>query len=153
MGKEIKMKSVCVIAVLLLAAVSASASASATTNWVWLGDKEGASIYIDAASVTHVPAYVKLWTMLSYKSEQRGGWRSQKRLFLFSCKNQTLEWEQSMYFAGSMGEGDFVNTRARSRFGLEDLKLGELDPSTTDPKLYSKAVPESNFIASFKSLC
>lgn len=138
---------------LFLCMALAAAVADAKTAWVLLGDTARAEVYINAADVYRPPYYVKAWTMLSYKNRQRGGWLSEKRLFMFSCKDQTLEWQQSMYYAEPMGEGAFLHARTLTKYGVGDLRLVELDPSTKDKRLYKEAVPESNFIASFKSLC
>jgi hypothetical protein len=126
---------------------------NAKTAWVLLGDSPHAEVYINAADVYRPPNYVKAWTMLSFKTRQRGGWLSEKRLFMFSCKDQTLEWQQSMYYAEPMGGGEFLHARTLTKYGVGDLRLVELDPSTKDKRIYKDAVPESNFIASFKSLC
>lgn len=143
------MKRWCLLLFLLPAAVTSEAK----TAWVLLGETPRAEVYINAADVYRPPYYVKAWTLLSFKSRQRGGWLSEKRLFMFSCKDQTLEWQQSMYYSEPMGEGQFLHARTLTKYGVGDLRLVELDPSTKDKRIYKEAVPESNFIASFKSLC
>ena len=137
----------------LLLLLSVAAPALAATNWVWLGEEPRAEVFVDNAGVTRPHAYVKVWTMLSFKARQRGGWLSEKRLFMFSCKDQTLDWQQSMYYAAPMGEGELLHVRTLTKYGVGDLRLVELDPSTKDQRIYREAVPESAFIAAFKSLC
>lgn len=137
----------------LLCLLLACGVCMAKNGWVLLGDTPRAEVYIDTYDIYRPPHYVKAWTLLSYKSRQRGGWLSEKRLFMFSCKEQTLEWMQSVYYADSMGEGEFLHARSLTKYGVGDLRLVELDPSTKDPKIYKEAVPESYFLASFKSLC
>lgn len=127
--------------------------AHAKVNWVWLGEDARAHVYLDNANVARPPAYVKMWTMLTFKARQRGGWVSEKRLFMFSCKDQTLDWQQSMYYSEPMGEGEILLARTLTKSGVGDLRLVELDPSTKDPKVYRDAVPESRFVAAFKSMC
>jgi hypothetical protein len=127
--------------------------ASARYNWMLLGENNRAEIYIDTFNVVRPAFHVKAWTLLSYKSRQRGGWISERRLFLFSCKDQTLEWQQSMYYAEAMGEGELVLARTLTKYGVTDLAFGQFDPNTKDKKIYRDAVPESNFTAVFKSLC
>lgn len=138
---------------LLVCALLACAPAIATNSWLLLGETPRAEVYVNGYDVYRPPSYVKVWTLLSYKSRQRGGWLSEKRLFMFSCKDNTLEWQQSMYYAETMGDGEFLHARTLTKYGVGDLRLVELDPSTKDPKVYKEAVPESNFIAAFKSLC
>lgn len=135
------------------AILAAAIPAFARVNWVWMGESTRAAIYVNNADVARPPNYVKVWTLLSYKSRQRGGWRSEKRLFMFSCRDQSLDWQQSMYYAEPMGEGDLLNVRTLTQYRLGDLKLIELDPSTKDPGIYRDAVPESQFAAALKSLC
>lgn len=143
------MKRICI----LLALSAIAMPSMAKVNWLWLGENARAEIFVDTYGVTRPGAYVKVWTLLSFKSRQRGGWLSEKRLFLFSCKDQSLEWQQSMYYGGPMGEGEFVHARTLTKYGVGDLSLVELDPSTKDKSKYREAVPESGFIAAFKSLC
>ena len=143
------MKRICI----LLAFMGIAAPSAAKVNWLWLGEDARAEIFVDTHGVERSGAYVKVWTMLSFKARQRGGWVSEKRLFLFSCKDQSLEWQQSMYYGGPMGEEEFVHARTLTKYGIGDLSLVDLDPSTKDKKKYKDAVPESNFIAAFKSLC
>lgn len=138
---------------ILIALLFASLPCTAKVNWVWLGVTERAEVYVDNADVTRPPGYVKLWTMLSFKSQERGGWLSEKRLFMFSCKDLVLDWQQSMYYADRMGEGDLLHVRTLTKYGVGDLRLIELDPSTKDPKVYAQAVPESRFLPALKSLC
>ncbi|WP_194720765.1 surface-adhesin E family protein [Noviherbaspirillum malthae] len=133
--------------------LSAAAVSEARSNWIRLGEDARAEIFIDSASIERPPGYVKAWTMLSFKGRQRGGWRSERRMFMFSCKDRTLEWQQSMYMAEPMGEGEFVHARSLNRYGVGDLRLVELDPSTKDKSVYKEAVPESEFLSVFKDLC
>lgn len=137
----------------LLVLLHIAAPSLARANWVLLGENERAEVYIDNAGIVRPPAYVKAWTMLSFKSRQRGGWLSEKRLFMFSCKDQSLDWQQSMYYSDRMGEGDLVHVRTLTRYGVGDLRLAELDPSTKDMNTYKDAVPESRFVTAFRSLC
>jgi hypothetical protein len=58
-----------------------------------------------------------------------------------------------MYMAEPMGEGEFVHARSLNRYGVGDLRLVELDPSTKDKSVYKEAVPESEFLSVFKDLC
>lgn len=132
---------------------SVASMSQAKVNWIRLGENARAEIFIDNPSIERPPGYVKAWTMLSFKSKQRGGWRSERRMFMFSCKDRTLEWQQSMYQAEPMGEGEFLHSRSLNRYGVGDLRLVELDPSTKDERLYKDAVPESEFISVFKGLC
>lgn len=130
-----------------------SSLAVAKVNWLRLGEDLRAEIFIETANLERPPSYVKAWTLLNYKSRQRGGWVSEKRLFMFSCKDHTLQWQQSMYYAEPMGEGEFLHVRTLNRYGVGDLRLVELDPSTKDKAVYKTAVPESAFVPVFKSLC
>lgn len=136
----------------LLVLLNIVVPSSARVNWVLLGENERAEIYIDNAGVVRPLAHVKAWTMLSFKSRQRDGWLSEKRLFMFSCKDQSLDWQQSLYYSDRMGEGDLVQVRTFTKYG-GGLGRVELDPRTKDMNIYKDAVPESRFLATFRSLC
>ncbi len=125
----------------------------ARNNWLRLGDNARAEIYVDSTNVERPPLYVKFWSMLNYKQRQRGGWLSEKRLFMYSCKEHALEWQQSMYYATPMADGEFIQARTLNRYGLDDPRLGELDPSTKDKRKYKDAVPEAAFNSVFDRLC
>ena len=125
----------------------------AKTNWVWQGEDDRADVYIDSTNLSDSPEWVKVWTLLSFKQIQRGGWLSEKRLFMFSCKEESLEWQQSMFYAGHMGEGNFMQARSLSAYGVNDLRLLELDPRTKDKDAFLKANPEGRYIETFKRLC
>ncbi|MFI4939389.1 MAG: surface-adhesin E family protein [Burkholderiales bacterium] len=131
-----------------------SSNALAKVTWVRLGEDARVEIFIDSHNIARPPDYVKFWTLLQYKSGQPGGWRSEKRLFVFSCKNHWLEWQQSMYYFSPHGEGELLDVRTLNKYGIGKLLPRELDPSTgRDESNYKDAVPESAFISVFNSLC
>jgi hypothetical protein len=144
------MKSFCVAVLLLLGIVECHAFA----KWLRLGEDARAEVYIDLNNIQQPSSHVKAWTLLSFKSPQRGGWSSERRLFVYSCKDQKLEWLQSQYYDDRLGDGLFMGARTFNRFGVSGLTLGELDPSTTSDKAnYQEAVPESKFLFVFKQFC
>ena len=138
---------------MLLLLLPLCGQAFARNNWIWQGEDERADIYIDSTNLSDSAEWVKVWTLLSFKHVQRGGWLSERRLFMFSCKDQSLEWQQSMFYEGYMGEGRFLQARSLSVYGVNDMRLLELDPRTKDKEAFLKAVPEGLFIDTFKRLC
>jgi hypothetical protein len=131
-----------------------AATTSATPNWLRVGKSPRAEVYVDTQSVERPFEHLKFWTLLQYKARQSGGWISERRLFLFSCKTHSLEWQQSMYYAESMGDGELLDVRTLSKYGNDDLAAKEFDPSTSEGKSnYKEAVPESTFVDVFHSMC
>ncbi|HJW55481.1 MAG TPA: surface-adhesin E family protein [Burkholderiaceae bacterium] len=129
-----------VIAATLLALAG---SAMARPNWLLIGSDGGVDLYIDEASIERPAGHVKAWTMLSFDKRQKGGSLSEQRLFLFSCKDQMLEWQQSIHYAEPLGEGEFVQARSRLR-----AVAAERDASHG-----AAVLPEANFLHIFNSLC
>jgi hypothetical protein len=126
----------------LLATLVLPASA-APPAWLKLGESGADEIYIDTANLENPAGYVKVWTMLSYKRPRSGGAASERRLFLYSCREQTLQWQQSMYYAGPLGEGDLLDVRAWTGNA----------PGTQDQGRLPDAVPENGFAQVFRKLC
>lgn len=144
------MKSFCAAFLLLLGMTECFAFA----KWLRMGEDTRAEVYIDLNNIQQPPAFVKAWTMLSFKAPQRGGWSSERRLFVYSCKDQKLEWLQSQYYDDRLGDGQFMGARTHNQYGVSGLVLGELDPSTTsDKKNYMEAVPEAKYLFVFKQFC
>jgi hypothetical protein len=128
--------------------------AGAASNWLRVGKSPRAEVYVDTLSVERPFEHLKFWTLLQYKARQSGGWISERRLFLFSCKSHSLEWQQSMYYADSMGDGELLDVHTLNKYGNDDLVAREFDPSTSEGKSnYKEAVPESAFVDVFQSMC
>jgi hypothetical protein len=135
---------------LLICAVTATAA----PNWLRVGKSPRAEVYVDTHSVERPFEHVKFWTLLQFKTRQSGGWISERRLFLFSCKTRSLEWQQSMYYAEAMGDGELLDVRTLNKYGNDDLVAKEFEPSTNEGSInYKAAVPESAFLDVFKSMC
>lgn len=138
---------------MLCALIAFTGPSRAQSHWLQLGANDRADIYIDAVYTVQSPTYIKAWTLLSFNEATDDGWRSEKRLFLYSCKEKSLEWQQSIFYSEPMGEGEFVNVRSLSKQDDAPLATPELDPATKDERFYRDAVPESAFINTFSSFC
>lgn len=138
---------------LLCVLIACIGPSRAQSHWLRLGENAGAEIYIDAVHTVRSPAYIKAWTLLSFDEATNDGWRSEKRLLLYSCKDKSLEWQQSIYYSGPMGEGEFVKVRALSKYDEVTPADAALDPATGNRRPYGEAVPEAAFIDTFKSFC
>ena len=125
----------------------------AQSHWLRLGEDSRAEIYIDAVHTVQSPTFIKAWTLLSFNEATDGGWRSEKRLFLYSCKEKSLEWQQSIFYSGPMGEGEFVDVRSLSKHAGAAPAGPVVGAAAKEDWSYTEAVPEAAFIDIFKSFC
>lgn len=129
------------------------APSHAQGHWLRLGEDATAEIYIDAVHTVQSPTYIKAWTLLSFNNATDGGWRSEKRLLLYSCKDKSLAWQQSIFYSGPMGEGEFVDVRSLSKHASAGPAKPASAAASNDRRSLSEAVPEAAFIDTFRSLC
>lgn len=100
---------------ILTAALLPPGPVQATGHWLLLAEHEKGDIFIDAVHTVPSPVVVKAWTLLSFRSVQERGALSEKRLLLYFCSNGSLEWQQSIYYAGPMAEGEILGSEVLSK--------------------------------------
>jgi len=137
----------------MLLLLTAAMPAMAGANWVWLGEDAQAEIYLDSAGLERMPGFVKAWTLLSFKTRHSGGWLSEKRLLLFSCKDRSFAWLQSMYYDDRMSDGAFLQARTLNRYGTKEWRSFAPGRRARDAETEPEAVPETRFAGAFTSLC
>lgn len=135
-------------------ALTATTAHASRDRWLQLGGSAQGRVSIDTANIERTPRHLKFWTLLTYAKPQPGGVRAEKRLFLYACKEKSLQWQQSITYPDPLGEEALLQVYTRSRDGSESLLQKVLDRSTNGQLDRQKTpLPEEEFVAVFSRLC
>jgi hypothetical protein len=84
-------------------------------EWVPIGDNgNGATIYVDPATIRKAGNKAKMWVMNDYETMQNNEVLSQKIQYEFDCQNETGAILAVLSFPGSMGSGQGRSSYKRS---------------------------------------
>ena len=109
---------------LLLAALLVPLLAHAA-SWVAVGSEAGNRSYIDKASILKAPGGFKVWSMVSFTSEQttQDGtpYLSVKALHIYACIDRTVTLLNQVYYGAAMGKGPVAQNVKFEKFSPEDI--------------------------------
>lgn len=109
---------------LLLAALLMPLLAQAA-NWVGVGAGSGSQSFIDTASILKNPAGYKVWSLVSYSTDQTTPdgtpYRSMKALHIYSCGQRTITLLSQVYYGEAMGKGPVAQNLKYEKFTPEDI--------------------------------
>ncbi len=98
---------------LLMALTLFSAQASAEWELISNNDDE-INKYMDKSTIWNQGAYVAMWDMTDFKTEQQTAERikylSKKSLYLYNCQERTLGVKSIVYYGKNMGVGNPVHS-------------------------------------------
>jgi len=94
-------------------------------QWTRIGPAGGGESYIDKGSIIKSDKSWKVWSLVSYPSEQttQDGtvYRSLKALHLYSCGERTTTLLSQVYYAEPMGKGPVIQSIKYEKFNPEDI--------------------------------
>ena len=94
-------------------------------QWTRVGAAGAAEAYLDKSSILKSDKNWKVWSMVSYATEQSTPegtpYRSMKALHLYSCAERTTTLQSQLYYSEPMGRGPVLQSFKYERFNPEDI--------------------------------
>jgi len=94
-------------------------------QWVGVGSGTGSQSFIDKASIVKSDAGYKVWSLVSYATEQttrdNTPHLSMKALHVYSCKERTITLLSQVYYGEAMGKGPVAHNFKYEKFSPEDI--------------------------------
>lgn len=98
------------------------------THWSRVGRAEGATLYLDRASIVHVDQGRRAWTLRSFRHPRNtpGGkpFRSIKAQHVYACGARTTVLRAQIYYPEAMGRGEPVENYRFEEFSPEAIAPG-----------------------------
>lgn len=98
------------------------------THWSRVGRAEGATLYLDRASIARVEQGRRAWTLRSFRRPQNtpGGkpFRSMKAQHVYACGARTAILRAQIYYPEAMGRGEPVENYRFEEFSPEAIAPG-----------------------------
>lgn len=94
-------------------------------QWTKVGSAGAGAAFIDKSSMLRSGKQWKVWSLVSYPSEQATddgtSYRSTKALHLYSCAERTTVLQSQLYYSEPMGRGAVVQSFKYEKFNPEDI--------------------------------